>query len=83
MRGQPASARPGQIAVSARNPRSAPDIDRGLALLASMQELLAARVEAAVKGSDEGQRLRAQDRLELRIDRSWISIPASMTVSEK
>ena len=46
-----------------------PRIDGSLALLASMQELLPARIEAAVEGSDEGQSLRAQDRLELRIDR--------------
>ena len=45
-------------------------VDRGLALLAGAQQFLAARVEAAVEGGDEGQRLRAQDRLELRVDRS-------------
>ena len=39
-------------------------VDRGLALLAGAQQLLAARIEAAVEGGDEGQRLWTQDRLE-------------------
>jgi len=40
-------------------------VDRGLALLAGAQELLAARVETAVKRGDEGHRPWAQDRREL------------------
>jgi hypothetical protein len=36
-------------------------VDRGLALLPGKQELLAARVEAAVKGGDEGHCLWTQD----------------------
>ena len=40
-------------------------VDCGLALLSGAEQLLAARVEAAVKAGDEGHRLRTQDRRQL------------------